>query len=186
MIIGVTGTNGAGKGEVVRYLVEEKNFTHFSVRDEITAEIVKRGLPVNRPNMNEIGTNLRETHGADYFIRLFVERAKEEGIENIAIESIRSPFEANTLHALGGKLIVVDADLETRYDRVVTRGAATDKVSFEEFCAQQEREMTSEDPNNPAKMDIGAVIKQADIHLQNNGLLQDLYTGIDEALKTLS
>ena len=186
MIIGITGTNGAGKGEVVRYLVEEKGFTHFSVRDEITAEIERRGLVADRPTLNEVGTDLRATHGPDYFIKLFVQRALEEGIENIAIESIRSPIEAKTLRSLGGKLIVVDADLETRYNRVVLRGAATDKVSFEEFCAQQEREMTSEDPTNPAKMDIRAVIEQADVHLQNNGLLQDLYTEIDTTLATLS
>jgi dephospho-CoA kinase len=186
MIIGITGTNGAGKGEVVRYLVEEKGFTHFSVRDEITAEIERRGLVVDRPNMNEVGTDLRATHGADYFTKLFVQKAKEQGLNNIVIESIRSPYEAAAIHEAGGKVIVVDADLETRYYRVVTRGSDTDKVSFEEFCAQQEREMTSEDPTNPAKMDIRAVIEQADVHLQNNGLLQDLYTEIDAALTTLS
>ena len=186
MIIGVTGTNGAGKGEVVRYLVEEKGFTHFSVRDEITSEIERRGLTVDRPHMNEVGTALRSEYGPDYFVSLFVKKAKEQGIDNIVIESIRSPFEAERLHALSGKVLVVDADLATRYDRIVTRGSTTDKVSFEWFCVQQEREMSSEDPTDPAKMDIGAVIAQADVHLQNNGLLQDLYTEIDEALTTFS
>lgn len=186
MIFGVTGTNGAGKGEVVRYLVEEKGYTHYSVRDEITAEILRRGLVVDRPNMNEVGTELRATHGADYFIKLFIKKAKEDGILDLAIESIRSPLEAKALHDEGGKVIVVDADVQTRYYRVVTRGSATDNISFEDFCAQQEREMTSEDPTNPAKMDIKAVIAQADIHLQNNGLLQDLYTDIDRMLEKLS
>ena len=30
MIIGVTGTNGAGKGTVVKYLVNNKDFKHFT------------------------------------------------------------------------------------------------------------------------------------------------------------
>lgn len=186
MIIGITGTNGAGKGEVVRYLVEEKGYTHYSVRDEITAEIERRGLVVDRPSMNEVGTDLRATHGPDYFTKLFVQKAKGQGLDDIVIESIRSPYEATAIHEAGGKVVVVDADLETRYYRVVTRGSTTDKVSFDDFCVQQEREMTSEDPTNPAKMDIKAVIAQADVHLQNNGLLQDLYTEIDKALTTLS
>jgi dephospho-CoA kinase len=186
MIIGITGTNGAGKGEVVRYLVEEKGFTHYSGREQLTAELKLRGLEVDRPNMNLVGTELREKYGPAYIAEVFLDRAEKEGKKNIVIESIRSPFEADAIHKAGGKIIVVDADLETRYYRVVTRGSDTDKVSFEEFCAQQEREMTSEDPTNPAKMDIRAVIEQADVHLQNNGLLQDLYTEIDAALTTLS
>ena len=76
MIIGITGTNGAGKGTVVDYLVQKKGFTHYSVRDAITEEILKRGLEVNRPNLNEVATNLRELHGPGYFSRLFIERAK--------------------------------------------------------------------------------------------------------------
>jgi dephospho-CoA kinase len=32
MIIGITGTDGAGKGAVVDYLVAQKGFTHYSGR----------------------------------------------------------------------------------------------------------------------------------------------------------
>ena len=76
-------------------------------------------------------------------------------------------------------MLVVDADRKTRYDRITSRGSATDAVSFEEFCAQEDREMKSEDPTNPAKMSINAVIKMADYHLENNGSIEELHAQID-------
>ena len=64
MIIGITGTNGAGKGTVVDYLVEKKGFTHYSVREALVEEIKKRGLEVNRMTMNEVATDLRRKYSA--------------------------------------------------------------------------------------------------------------------------
>lgn len=40
IIIGITGTLGAGKGTVVEYL-KTKGFKHFSVREFLTQEIKK-------------------------------------------------------------------------------------------------------------------------------------------------
>lgn len=40
MIIGITGTNGAGKGTVVEYLAK-KEWNHFSAGEFITEEIEK-------------------------------------------------------------------------------------------------------------------------------------------------
>lgn len=185
MILGITGTNGAGKGTVVDYLVANNGFTHYSVREEITTELERRGLEVNRTNMNEVGTELRQTHGPAYFSTLFVARAREQGLEDIVIESIRNPFEAKALKELGGFTLIVDADRKVRYERAVTRGSATDKVSFEEFCAQEDREMQSEDPSDPAKMSIHAVMQLADATIHNDGTLEELPAEIERALAAL-
>ena len=44
IIIGITGTLGAGKGTIVDYLVKERGFVHYSVRAFITEEIEKREI----------------------------------------------------------------------------------------------------------------------------------------------
>ena len=44
MIIGITGTLGAGKGTIASYLVKEKGFKHFSVREFLNKELQKRKL----------------------------------------------------------------------------------------------------------------------------------------------
>ncbi|MBR5146904.1 MAG: AAA family ATPase, partial [Bacteroidales bacterium] len=45
-IIGITGTIGAGKGTIVDYLVKEKGYVHYSVREFLAEEVKKRGLEV--------------------------------------------------------------------------------------------------------------------------------------------
>jgi dephospho-CoA kinase len=43
MIIGITGTLGAGKGKIVEFL-KEKGFEHYSVREYLTQEIKKKRI----------------------------------------------------------------------------------------------------------------------------------------------
>ena len=64
MIIGVTGTIGAGKGTVVDYLVQEKGFIHLSVRDYLLGEIRHRGMEVeDRSATREVDHELPATIG---------------------------------------------------------------------------------------------------------------------------
>ncbi|HRH24325.1 MAG TPA: AAA family ATPase [Candidatus Paceibacterota bacterium] len=186
MILGITGTIGAGKGTVVEYLVKEKGFTHYSVREAITEEILRRGLPVTRPNLNEVATDLRRTHGPTHFGDHFRARAEQDGVKDYIIESIRNPKEAEKIKSIGGFIIIVDADEHLRYDRVKGRGSHTDDVTFEEFQAHEAREMTTEDPSDPSFMDIAAVMRMADATIMNDGTLEELHAKIDEVLATLS
>ena len=186
MILGITGTIGAGKGAVVDYLVKEKGFTHYSVREAITEEILKRGLPVNRPNLNEVATDLRRAHGPAHFPNFFHTQAKEAGIEHFIIESIRNPKEAELIKEQGGFILVVDADEHARYERVKGRGSETDNITFQEFQAQEAREMRTEDAADPSYMDISAVMRMADATIMNDGTLAELHAKIDEALAKLA
>lgn len=186
MILGITGTIGAGKGTVVDYLVKEKGFTHYSVRDAIAEEVVRRGLPINRPNLNEVGTDMRRKHGPTYFGDFFRAKAKEDGVDNFIIESIRNPKEAEKIKSLGGHILIVDAPERIRYERVTGRGSHTDQVTFEEFKAHEAREMTTENSSDPSFMDMRAVMAQASATIVNDGTLQELHAKIDEALATLS
>ena len=48
IIIGITGTLGAGKGTIVDYLVKEEGFDHYSVRGFLLEEMKKMGMPCSR------------------------------------------------------------------------------------------------------------------------------------------
>ena len=63
MVIGITGTNGAGKGTVVDYLVNTRGFKHHSARELIFEEVDKQGLPRNRNSTNLVANELRKIHG---------------------------------------------------------------------------------------------------------------------------
>ncbi len=182
MILGITGTNGAGKGSVVNYLVDNKGFIHFSVRERIIDEVKRRGLELNRTNIGETGTSLRREHGANYFTDTFITIAREQGAENIVIESIRTLAEAAYLREQGGKVIAVDAPVEVRYERVTSRGSVTDNVSFEDFRFQEDAEYRPKDISDSTQMNVLGVIETADHVIINDGSLEELHTQIDAVL----
>ena len=177
LIIGITGTLGAGKGTIVDYLMRKKNFAHYSVRAFLIKEIEKRNMPVNRDSMVLIANELREHHAPSYITDCLYEEAKKNNCNSI-IESIRTPGEVLSLRQKGSFLLIaVDADIAIRYQRIALRGSETDRISFEEFAANEAREMNSNDPN---KQNLRKCIEMADIRIENNGNLTQLYEQLEE------
>lgn len=181
MIIGITGTLGAGKGTVVEYL-KTKGLKHYSVRAYLTEEVKRRDMPVNRDSMVEVGNDLRAKNGPAYCVEQLYERAQEEG-KNCIIESIRTAGEAEALKKKGKfYLFAVDANARIRYDRVVKRGSSTDDISFEEFVEDEKREMENTDPN---KQNLGKVMEMADFVIENDGTIEELNKKVEEILSKL-
>ena len=175
-IIGITGTNGAGKGTVVEYLVKNRGFLHFSARAFLMELLKKDGVEINRESLIKKGNQLRAKHGPSALVDLLYEEALKTG-QNCIIESIRTVGEIESLKNKGEFLLLaVDADSKIRYERVVVRGSETDKVSFENFVKQEELEMKNEDVN---KQNVAECIKRADILLKNDLSIQDLENDIE-------
>ncbi len=181
IIIGVTGMLGAGKNTVTDYLVKKLNATHFSVRDFLTEEIKKRGLPVNRDTMTETSRDLSKKLGSTYLIEIMYKKAVESG-QNAVIESIRQVDSVDFLFSHGAHLVGVDADPKIRYERIVSRRSATDKVSFEKFLEQEKTESAGK---NPWEQNLTGCIARAEIIFQNNGTVEELQVQIDEWLKKI-
>jgi dephospho-CoA kinase len=183
LIIGITGTIGAGKGAIVDHLKNKYSLIHYSGRDFIVAEVIKRGLPVNRDTTTPVANDLRSKFGPAYIVEELYRAAKEAGKDAI-IESVRTLGEIESLRKTGNfYLFAVDADPKLRYERVVLRKSSTDDISFEKFLADEEREMHSDDPN---KQNLSVCIKNADYAFQNSGTLEELHSQIDEVMKKIS
>lgn len=178
-IIGITGTNGAGKGTVVDYLVQNKGFVHFSGRAYLTKLLEEKGLAPDRENLINMGNELREKYGPSAIAQVLYDEAIKTG-KNCIIESIRTLGEIELLKSKGNFiLLAVDADPKIRYERIYKRGLATDNVSFEKFRELEKLETENSDPD---KMNIFACIKKADYVLNNDGNLEELYRQIDKAI----
>lgn len=174
MIIGITGTIGAGKGAVVDYL-KTKGFAHYSVRDVLLEEVARRGLPPDRPSLRLVGNELRELYSPSYLVEHAYEDALARG-GNAIIESIRAYGEVDFLKEKGAILLAVDADQRIRYERIFARGLSTDSVDFDTWLVHEEQELVSTQTHG---QNLLGVMERADYRITNNGSLIELNEQID-------
>jgi dephospho-CoA kinase len=179
LIIGITGTLGAGKGTIVEYLVEQKGFAQFSVRAFLLKEIRKRGLPENRDSLYNLANELRSIYGPSYMTDKLYEKAVLSR-KNSVIESIRTPGEITSLRDKGNfYLFAVNADPIIRYERIKMRQSETDQIPFTTFLENEAREMDTMDPN---KQNLRRCIADADFLFENNGSKEELIRQVENIL----
>jgi len=163
MIIGLTGRNCAGKGEVARVLVDG-GFEYLSLSDELRRELKARGQPESREALIELGTSIRRELGPDILARRVATRFTP-GLNQV-VDSIRHPFEVMYLRSLGNFfLVLVDAPLETRFQRALARGRVGDALTLEAFKSAEERELS---PSNPFAQQLLRTFELADFVIVND------------------
>tara|TARA_Y100000310_G_C20505734_1_gene726318 strand:+ start:477 stop:1037 length:561 start_codon:yes stop_codon:yes gene_type:complete len=181
MIIGLTGKNASGKGEVANYL-KTKGFIYYSLSDELREEATKKGLTHSRETLINLGNILRKQNGPQYLAEKINDKIKEKSNANFVIDSIRSPFEAKEL--LKNKeflLIGIDAPVEVRFERLLKRGRTGDSKTLEEFKKHEEKENTT----NKNSQQLNETFKLAGKVIDNSGSLEELYKKIDKLIKEL-
>lgn len=182
IIIGITGTLGAGKGTIVDYLVGNKNFGHYSVRAFLIEEIKKRGLMVNRDTMTSVANDLRAKNSPSYVADKLYDLAARDKKDCI-IESIRTPGEIDSLRKKGNfYLFAVDAATEKRYKRIKLRKSETDNISFKTFVENEDREMASDDPH---KQNLQKCREMADFVFINDGSIENLHFQTENILNKI-
>ena len=177
MIIGLTGTNGAGKTVTADYL-KTKGFEFYSLSDEIREELRAQGVEANRENLIQSGNRLRSEYGPGVLAERVKRRLRHD--RNYVIDSIRNPYEVDVLRSTGDfHLLHLDAPRQLRFDRVVERGGPRTPASFDQFSEQEDRELESDDP---AKQQLRACYDKADHTLQNDSSINDLRSRLDRVV----
>ncbi len=183
LIIGITGTIGAGKGTIVKYLTEQKQFKHYSVRSFLIDEIEKRKLIVNRDSMTMIANELRANHSPSFVTDQLYNKALITG-SNCIIESIRTPGEIDSLRDKNDfYLFAIDAPSEIRYQRILLRKSETDNISYQTFIENENREMDTDDPN---KQNLRKCIEMADFVFENSGSINELEKKVEIILNKIN
>ena len=186
IIVGVTGTNGAGKGTVVDRLVTKYNFAHYSVRGYLLGEMKKRKIKTtDRDAMRRLANEIRANQSPSYIVEQLFDEAQRPvdscpDVPISIIESIRVPMEALALRrrAEGNFfLLAVDANPTTRYNRIIKRQSETDSVTFSEFMQQEKFEMQNAEKH---KQNLKGCLEMADKLILNDHSVEELNADVDK------
>ncbi|MEW6367439.1 MAG: deaminase [Acidobacteriota bacterium] len=170
IVVGLTGRNGAGKGEIAAFLAR-KGFQLYSLSDVVREEVAAAGLPETRENLIAMGRELREKHGAQVLAERVCKRLQPD--KNYCVDSIRNPAEAEFLRrACDFLLLFVDAPVDVRFARLRKRGREGDPESFKRFLALEKQELESD---TAAGQQLMKCEETADFKITNDSGLDDLH-----------
>jgi len=181
MFLGFTGPNASGKGEAIKYLVENKKFTAFSLSDVLREEAKKRGLEPVRDNLISIGNELRSKEGPGILAGKAIEKIKN--MPQAVIDSIRNPSEIEELrkNLKDFKLVGVTADVKVRFERAKKRGRPGEGATLDEFIKKEEKENSTDEK----AQQLNKCFEQADIKIDNSKNIKELHGAIDRLLEDL-
>ncbi len=169
MIIGLTGKNAAGKGEVAKFL-QERGFQYHSLSDVLRQELKDRRLTSTRDNLTQIGNDLREEHGPAVLADRILARLTDG--PHYVIDSFRNPAEVEAFRRRQDFLLwAVTASPKIRFLRIKVRARENDPDTLEQFVKVEKREAKNADKHKQA---IEACEKAADVRIVNNGTLKTL------------
>ncbi len=181
MIIGITGKNGSGKGEVARFLVES-GYEYFSLSDVLRDELLNRKDETSRENLIAIGNELRKDHGAGVLAEKILQKVRIDA--HAVVDSIRNPFEVEVLRRRKDfHLLSIEADPETRFKRTLARDREGDPKTYEEFLDVEKREAKTSDPTTQ-QMDRTAEMSDAVVY--NNGTVEELHEQIRQVVQAMA
>lgn len=180
MILGLTGKNASGKGEVANYL-KSKGFLYYSLSDVIRDKATKRNIEHSRYNLIKLGNELREKFGADYLAKQINNKIKQQlkinKNQNFIIDSIRSPYEAKEFMKNKDFILIgIDASIEIRFKRLLARNRVGDAKTLEEFKQQEQKENLKNDTNQQ----LDKTFELAQEIIINDSTLAELHRKVDD------
>jgi dephospho-CoA kinase len=177
LVVGLTGPNAAGKGEVAAYLAT-LGFTVHSLSDVVREEAAERGLSPEREHLIRIGVELRRACGPG----VLAERILPRLVPPAVVDSIRHPAEVEVLSRIPGFLLLgIRASEETRFHRSVARRRPGDPSTMEDFRRREAQENSAS--REGQQLDV--TFQLAHVVVDNDGDLEQLRRGVDLALAGL-
>lgn len=177
MIIGLTGSLAAGKGTTAKYLVEKYKAQTVKFSDPLRDILKRIYQDPTRESMSELAVYIRSKFGQDILIQTLLHDIEQKGEGIFVLDGLRYPQEFEVLSRRQDfHLWALDTTMETRYQRIIKRDEnASDKdLTFEQFKAQHELQTEQYTPE---------LMKKAEVTIDNNGTVEQLYTRVDELIK---
>lgn len=177
IILGFTGLPACGKGTIAQYFKEKYQAETFRFSTMLRDVLDRLYLEHSRENMSGISTVLREFFGQDLMAKVMAKDVENSQAELIIVDGIRRMDDVKYLRALPNfKLVAIVADMKIRYERLKKRGENPDdkNKTWAEFLADHQLE---------TELTILDTMKAADLVINNDGSLEDLYKQLDELVQ---
>lgn len=174
IILGFTGLMACGKGTAAQYYKEKYGAPTFRFSTSMRDLLDRLYLPQSRENMSTISRITREAFGQDLYAKVMAGDVGKADHDIVVVEGIRRMDDVKELKKLENfKLVAIEVDMKTRYDRLKIRGENSDDNSktWEQFQADHELE---------TEKTIPPVMAKADVTIDNNGSLEDFYKQLEE------
>lgn len=177
LILGIVGEMGSGKGVIADHVV--KNFNAGSHKfSQILRDILDRVyVEQSRESISTLSLILRKNFGETVLAKSMFNDVQTDEHDIVVIDGVRRIEDIVYLKELPEfKLVFVDANIETRYQRLVARGEnkGDEDKTIEQFKRDHEAD---------ADARIADMKKDADLVIENNGTYEELYKQIDEIVK---
>jgi len=178
LVIGLTGPNAAGKGEVCKYL-SKKKFTVFSLSDILREIAGKKNIVPTRENLVFLGNKLRARYGGGFLAKQLFKKIKN--YKKVVVDSIRTVDEIKEFKKKFKNnffLIHITAPKKLRFKFLKKRGREGDPKTYKEFLEIEKRECS----NKKTQQQIHLCKKYADFFINNNSSLSCLHKKVDLVL----
>lgn len=180
-ILAVVGLPGAGKTQVIEYLINKTNWPKVYFGDVTFDEMKKTNLELNEANERRTRERLRTEYGIGCYAVLSIPKIKkfiEEGESSVLVESLYGWEEyLEMIKEFGNdfKVLAILASPEIRIKRMANRPVRP--LSREE--------LVSRDYSQIENLHQAGPIARADFFVVNEGTKEELHKRIDKVLEKI-
>jgi len=178
IIIGLTGEMASGKSTVAKYLQEKYGAVGYRFSNILRDALTRIHKDNSRENLQIMSTMLRKTYGEDVLAKAMAGDAQKDKNDIVVVDGVRRLGDIEHLKKLSGfKLVYMEADIKKCHERISVRNENIDDKgkTFEEFKKDRGRE---------AEQQITELKEFADIVVDNNDDIENLYEEVDKIVKS--
>lgn len=173
MVLGLAGEMASGKGTIAEYIHDKCHTSSHRFSTMLRDVLDRLHLEQSRDNLQALSTMVRETYGQDTFARVMAEDVKKDDADIVVVDGVRRLDDVKYLKKLPEfKLVYIDVDLKTRYNRIIERSENIDDrgKTFEQFV---------EESKDESEQQIVGLKEYADIVIDNSNDIEKLYEQVD-------
>ncbi len=177
LILGFAGQMGCGKGTLAKHVGQNYHASTHRFSTILRDMLDRIHVEQSRENISTLSTVLRKNFGENVFAKSMYHDVQEDLHDIVLVDGVRRMQDLQYLRELDHfKLVYIDADLQKRYERILTRKENTgdDHKTFEQF--QRESELETE-------VQIADLKNYSQYVINNDGNFSELYAQIDEIIK---